>query len=419
MRIRQAITPRHRFFVGLMSGTSADGIDAVVADLSGIGRGLKAIVQAHVHQPLSPVFRRRILAAGLDGNVAELCELNFVLGEQFARAALAVIRRAGLKPAQITAIGSHGQTMHHLPNAPTPSTLQIGEPCVIAERTGITTVADFRVRDMAAGGQGAPLVPFADWVLFTHPTRPRLIQNIGGIGNLTFLPPRSKLTEVIAFDTGPGNMVLDAIVSMLSGGKLGYDCDGRWAARGRISDKLLAACLKHPFLQRQPPKTTGREEFGEVFLRPLLTNARRMRLTDADVMATVTAFTAESIAAAYRRFVFPKLTPQQLDRLQIILGGGGAKNRTLIQMLRARIGPGTIETHEAFGIDSTAKEPLAFAILAYATLTGQPGNVPSATGARRAVVLGKIVPGLGKLDWFSRERERIGRERAGKFNLTD
>lgn len=389
--------PAGQFLVGLMSGTSADGIDAVVAEISGTGRGLKAVVRAHVHQPFLPRLQQRVLAAGMHGTVAEICELNFVLGEHFARAALAVIRGAGLKPAQIVAIGSHGQTVHHLPNAKTPSTLQIGEPAVIAERTGITTVADFRVRDLAAGGQGAPLVPFADWVLFRHPTRPRIIQNIGGIGNLTFLPPRAQLNDVIAFDTGPGNMIIDAVVNNLSRGKMNYDRDGRWAARGQVSDPLLAHCLKHPFLRRRPPKTTGHEEFGETFLQPLIASARRLRLTDADVMATATAFTAESITGAYRRFVFPELTQRELPRLQIILGGGGAKNHTLVRMLRERIDPGTIETHEAFGIDSSAKEPLAFAILAHATLTGQPGNVPSATGARRAVVLGKIVPGLEKM----------------------
>src|SRR6267378_2741093 len=184
-----------------MSGTSADGIDAVVAEISGSGRTLHARLVAHTHDKFTSALRRRVLHACLHGTVAEICELNFVLGEHFARAALAAIRKAGLKPPQIAAIGSHGQTVHHLPNAKTPSTLQIGEPCVIAERTGITTVADFRVRDMAAGGQGAPLVPYADWALFTDTSRPRIVQNIGGIANLTFLPPRAKLEHVIAFDT--------------------------------------------------------------------------------------------------------------------------------------------------------------------------------------------------------------------------
>src|SRR5438552_12389225 len=195
-----------------MSGTSADGIDAVVARISGSGQGLRAKVLAHVHKPFLPEARRHILHCCLHGKVSGICELNFALGELFARAALAAIRTAKLKPERIAAIGSHGQTVHHLPNARTPSTLQIGEPAVIAERTGITTVADFRVRDMAAGGQGAPLVPYADWVLFTDRTRPRIIQNLGGIGNLTFLPPRARLEDVLAFDTGPGNMVIDALV---------------------------------------------------------------------------------------------------------------------------------------------------------------------------------------------------------------
>lgn len=393
MRTARKPAARKDCYVGLMSGTSADGIDAVVAEISGGGRGLRANLIAHVHQSFSPAFRRRVLAACLHGTVAEICELNFLLGEHFARAALAVVQRAGLKPAQITAIGSHGQTVHHLPNAKSPSTLQIGEPSVIAERTGITTVADFRVRDMAAGGQGAPLVPFADWVLFTDEVRPRIIQNIGGIGNLTFLPPRAKLRDVIAFDTGPGNMIIDATVASLSGGKLTYDRDGRWAARGKASEKLLTYCMAHPFLKRRPPKTTGREEFGEMFLKRMLTKARQLRLSDADIVATVTDFTASSIADAYRRFILPKLSSKQLPGLQVVIGGGGVRNVTLLRRLQDRLGFGTVCSHEDFGIDSSAKEPLAFALLAYETLHGRPSNVPSATGARRAVVLGKIVPG--------------------------
>src|ERR1051325_6066561 len=290
-----------------MSGTSADGIDAVVAAISGTGRGLRARILAHVHRRVSPAFRRRILNACLHGNVAEICELNFLLGEHFASAALAAIRRAKLKPRNIAAIASHGQTIHHLPNAPTPSTLQIGEPAVIAERTGITTIADFRVRDLAAGGQGAPLVPYADWALFTHDTNPRIVQNIGGIANLTFLPPRAELDDVLAFDTGPGNMVIDGVVTALSNGRQTFDRDGRWAAQGKVSERLLAQVMAHPFLRRCPPKTTGREEFGEPFLRRVLAAARLMRLSDADLVATVTDFTAATIAGAYSRFIFPKL----------------------------------------------------------------------------------------------------------------
>jgi anhydro-N-acetylmuramic acid kinase len=376
-----------------MSGTSADGIDAVVAELAGSGRQLRARVLAHVHRPFSPVMRRRILHLCLHGTVAEICEANFVLGEQFALSALAAIRRAKRKPADIAAIGSHGQTIHHLPNARTPSTLQVGEAAVIAERTGITTVADFRVRDMAAGGQGAPLVPYADWALFTDNTRPRIVQNIGGIGNLTFLPPRAALEQVIAFDTGPGNMVMDALVTALSRGRQTFDRNGRRAARGQVSEKLLAELMAHPFLRRRPPKTTGREEFGEVCLGRMMASARRLRLRPEDMVATATAFTAASVADAYQRFVFPRIKAGERSRLQIILGGGGAKNPTLRRMLTEQIGVGKLLTHEDFGIANAAKEALAFAILAHETLLGHASNVPTATGARRAVVLGKIVPG--------------------------
>jgi anhydro-N-acetylmuramic acid kinase len=393
-----------QFFVGLMSGTSADGIDAIVAEISGAGRGLRARVAAHVHRTFSPELRKRILRVCLHGAVAEICELNFLLGEHFARAALAAIRKAKLKPRDIAAIGSHGQTIHHLPNAATPSTLQIGEAAVIAERTGITTVADFRVRDMAAGGQGAPLVPYADWALFTNNTKPRIVQNIGGIGNLTFLPARAELKDVMAFDTGPGNMVMDAVVTVLSRGRKTFDRNGRLAARGKVSERLFSEMMAHPFLGRRPPKTTGREEFGEAFVRKVFASARRLRLRSEDIVATATAFTAASIAEAYRRFIFPRSGRRVRARgvagdssnLEIILGGGGAKNPTLRRMLSERLGGKELLTHEDLGIANSAKEALAFAILAYETLGGRTSNVPSATGASRAAVLGKIVPGGGR-----------------------
>jgi anhydro-N-acetylmuramic acid kinase len=393
MPVAREFKAASRLVVGLMSGTSADGIDAVVAEIAGSGRRLRARVLAHTHQAFPATLRQHILHAALHGTVAEICELNFVLGKRFARAALEAARRAKCEPRDIAAIGSHGQTIHHLPNARTPSTLQIGEAAVIAEETGIATVADFRVRDMAAGGQGAPLVPYADWALFTDRARPRLVQNIGGIGNLTFLPPRAELGDVIAFDTGPGNMVIDGVVTALTAGRQNFDREGRFAAQGHVSEKLLADLMTHPFLRRRPPKTTGREEFGEVLVKRLLAAGRRLRLRPEDMVASATAFTAASMADAYRRFVFQKLKAGDLGKLQIILGGGGAKNPTLRRMLAERIGVGELLTHENFGIANAAKEALAFAILAHETLLGKPGNVPNATGARRAVVLGKIVPG--------------------------
>lgn len=385
--------PAYRLMVGLMSGTSADGIDAVVAEIAGTGQKLSARLVAHVQRPFSKSLRRHILHVCLHGTVSEICELNFLLGENFAHAALAVIQRARLTPRDIFGIGSHGQTIHHLPNAKTPSTLQIGEPAIIAERTGITTVADFRVRDMAAGGQGAPLVPYVDWALYGDPRRPRILQNLGGIGNLTFLPPRAALDQVLAFDTGPGNMVIDAVITNLSKGRFTFDRNGRWAARGKVSEELLTELMSHPFLFQRPPKTTGREEFGEHFVGRLLSIARQLHLPDLDIVATATAFTAASLADAYERFVFPRLVDSGQTRLQVILGGGGAKNPTLRRMLSERISPVAVLTQENLGNSNAAKEALAFAILAYETLNHEPSNVPAATGARHRVVLGKIIPG--------------------------
>ena len=375
-----------------MSGTSADGIDAVVARLSGTGRRIRAKILAHVHKPFGPALREQILRVCLEGRVGEICELNFLLGEQFAHAALAAVRKARLTPGQLTAIASHGQTIHHLPNARTASTLQVGEPAVIAAKTGILTVANFRVADMAAGGQGAPLVPYADWALLTDAHRPRIVQNVGGIANLTFLPPRAKIEQVMAFDTGPGNMLIDAGVNAFTGGKRSYDRAGEWAARGNVSEPLLKQLMKHPFISKRPPKTTGREEFGAPFFARILTMSRRLRLSKYDIIATLTAFTAASIANAYERFVFPKLNQKARAQLQVIPGGGGAKNPTLRKMLAARISQAEILTHEQLGIPNSAKEALAFAILAHETLQGKPSNVPSATGAKRPTILGSTTP---------------------------
>ena len=389
-----------RYVVGLMSGTSADGIDAVVVAITGRNRGLKVRLMAHRHTPFPRRLREQILQVGEDGRVGEICELNFRLGEHFARAALAVIRQSGLPPEEIFAIGSHGQTIHHLPRARTPSTLQIGEAAVIAERTGITTVADFRVRDMAAGGQGAPLVPFVDWALFTDDRRPRVLQNLGGIGNLTFLPPGADLEQVRAFDTGPGNMVIDALVQQLSNGRFAYDRGGCWAARGSVNPGLLGRLLRHPFLRRQPPKTTGREEFGRTFVAKFLAGARELKLPDADIIATATAFTAASVVGAYERWILPDLANSGGAPLQVILGGGGAHNPTLRRMIAERAAPAEVVTQAEMGYSNAAKEALAFAVLAHETMLARPSNAPPATGARHPVVLGKISPGTGRPDWL-------------------
>ncbi len=377
--------------VGLMSGTSADGIDAVLVRFTRRQGRLRARLVKHLHTNFPAPLRQRILTACLHGSVAEICELNFVLGGHFARAAQRVIADSGIPAGLVAAIGSHGQTLHHLPNNHPPSTLQIGEPAVIAEVTGLPVIADFRVRDMAAGGQGAPLVPYADWALLTDPRKPRIIQNIGGIGNLTMLTASAPLDRVIAFDTGPGNMVIDAVVSSLTKGRLRFDRNGRLASQGRACAELLEKSLAHPYLRREPPKTTGREEFGERFVDQFLAEARSAGLTPADTVATATAFTVQSIVQAYQRFVFPRMADAGLSKLEVIVGGGGAKNLTLMRMLSQALPAARVLSHEDVGMPNEAKEALAFALLAFETLCGNPANVPGATGAAHPAVLGKIV----------------------------
>jgi anhydro-N-acetylmuramic acid kinase len=399
-----------------MSGTSADGVGVAIVD---VGRR-RITLRAFQTVPYPPELHSEVLnlSEGGRGRVDDLCRLNFVLGEVFASALLTVARTSRVPLDTIDLIGSHGQTVCHMPRGKRfgkrriRSTLQIGEPCVIAERTGVTTVADFRVRDLAAGGEGAPLVPYADFVLFRHPKKSRCVQNIGGIANVTYLPAGCTLTEVVAFDTGPGNMVIDSLTQLVSRGKSRYDASGLLAARGRVNPRLLAELMRHGFLRRKPPKSTGREEFGRTFSEEFYARARGKRIPPLDVLATATAFTAASIADAYERFL-----PGKID--EVILSGGGAHNRTLVSMLDAELGRHAygefarralsaskrrpqLLMMDQLGISVDAREAVSFAILAHRTIRGLAGNVPSATGARRRVILGKIIPAdrvSGKSSW--------------------
>jgi anhydro-N-acetylmuramic acid kinase len=370
---------------GVMSGTSADGVTVAIVDVD----GPRVRLLGHLDVPYTPALRRRIfqLFDPATSNVQWICRMNFELGEVFAAAVVAAAKRCRVPLASLDVIGSHGQTIYHCPpsRGRGGSTLQIGEPAVIAERTGVTTIADFRPGDVAAGGQGAPLVPMADWLLFAHRTRNRTVQNIGGIANLTWLPAGGGLTDVRAFDTGPGNMILDRLAALITRGRQTYDRDGLLAARGLVNPKLLAYLLRHPFLRRRPPKSTGREEFGLPFTDALLAHAATMGVSALDTLATATAFTAASIARAYR------FLPSPPD--EVILCGGGARNPTLVAMLQRELAPARVLLMDSLGIPVEAKESVSFALLAVRTLRGQPGNVPSATGARHSVVLGKIVPG--------------------------
>ena len=374
--------------VGLMSGTSADGVTAALVQVWGRDERTRVKVLAWDTYTYAPMLRKEIfkLFSPRIGTVDKICRLNFALAEEFAKAARRIARKSGLDLRDIDVIASHGQTVYHIPSRPR-STLQIGQAAVIAERTGITTVSDFRARDIAAGGQGAPLVALADFILFRNGRKGRAIQNIGGIANVTAIPKSAKSRDVFAFDTGPGNMIIDAAVKKLTQGRLSIDKNGAIASRGRVDGRLLSWLMDSPFVQKPPPKTTGREQFGEQFVEEYLKRAKSKGLKTADAVATATAFTVESIAYNYKRFVWPRC---RID--EVVLGGGGTKNLVLTRMLRNRLRLPVL-LHEDFGIPSEAKEAIAFAILGNQTMEGKPGNVPSATGASRPVVLGTICPG--------------------------
>ncbi len=382
-------TAKRMRVVGLMSGTSADGVGAAIVDL----KKNKVKLLAFDTFAYPSALRRSILELGEQKLClpADISNLNFLLGEVFAEAVIRLCKKSRIALSTIDLIGSHGQTIYHNPKGKRfgkriiRSTLQIGEPSVIAQRTGVKTVADFRPRDIAANGEGAPLVPFADYFLFKDKKRSRAVQNIGGIANVTYLPANCQPEDIIAFDTGPGNMVIDRIANILSNSRLNYDKDGKIAAKGKVNTKILNEMLGHPFFLRKPPKSTGREEFGKRYCEVFYKEAKNKSLPPQDFLATATALTAVSIAVAYQRFL-----PAIPD--EVILCGGGAHNKTLVKILRQNLPKTTIRLSDNFGISCDAKEAVSFAILAYATIKGMANNVPSATGADEVLVLGKIVP---------------------------
>lgn len=355
-----------------------------------VGRGLPKVL-AFTAVPYPPSLRGRILAVagGAAVGAPEIATLDAEIGERFARAAIAAMKAARLSPERIRAIGSHGQTVFHAPRAKPPVTMQLGDPFVIAEAAGIPVVYDFRRRDVAAGGEGAPLVPIAHFELFGDGKTPRAIQNLGGIGNVTVLPASQKPDGVFAFDTGPANMILDALARLFSGGRKSFDRDGRMSAAGTADETMLEALLAERFLRRPPPKSTGRELFGRAYTARLLSTARRRHLTPEDLMATASELTARSIADSYRRFVLPKVPVREA-----VLCGGGVHNRDLVGRIAMHLRPlGVfVKSTADFGVDPDAVEAIAFALLAGRTLDDLPGNVPRATGARGPRVLGAIVP---------------------------
>ncbi len=376
--------------IGLMSGTSADGMDAALTEITGFGAATRVRTLAFVSLPYDEAVRGEILrlAGGEAGGSRDLCLFSFLLGQLSLEACRAVCEKAGVDPKTVDLVGSHGQTLYHIPSAvpyagrSVRGTLQSGEASVICEGLGCPVVSDFRVRDMAAGGQGAPLVPYAEYLLYRREDRTVGLQNIGGIGNLTVLPRGGAPEDTYAFDTGPGNMVMDQIVERLTGGRLRYDENGAMAARGTCSDALLRFLLRDPFLQKAPPKSTGREFYGAEYVDALMAEADRLGLSGPDALATAARFTAECVRVAVRDFC-----PDRPDEL--VIGGGGSRNPTLMGLLRQLL-PMPVLVNEDLGFDSDAKEAVAFAILANECVHGHANSMPSVTGAKHPVVMGKI-----------------------------
>lgn len=382
--------------IGMMSGTSADGIDAALVRIEGAPPAISTKFEAHFHAAYPARVREAVLrfANGGAGTAGEISELNFLIGEEFARTALAACKRWGVGASEIELIGSHGQTIFHKGSAGRgarggiASTFQIGEPSVIAARTGVTTIGDFRPADMAAGGQGAPLVPFVDFLLYRDAMRGRVALNIGGISNVTMIPAGARPEDVFAFDTGPGNMIVDSLVERATRGRQRFDRDARMALAGKTNPELLKKLMREPYLRKAPPKTAGREQFGREFAEGLIAWGKKHRARKEDLIRTTTIFTSLSIADALRRFVLPRTRVEEL-----ILSGGGAKNPLIVAELAMALPGMEIISSGRFGVPGAAKEAFAFAVLAYEAFHGRTNNLPHTTGSKRAVVMGKMVRG--------------------------
>lgn len=386
------MSPRTMTVAGIMSGTSADGIDVAVVRIEGRRSQPRLTLLAHEPYPFAPALRGAILGAmnSTATSTAELARLHWRMGIAYAEAVAASLKRHKL---EIDLVGCHGQTLYHQPRPARYAgrsfacTWQVGEVQVIASTLGIPVVSNFRPADMLAGGQGAPLVPLLDYVLFADAKRGRVLQNIGGIANLTAIPAGARPASVIAFDTGPGNMVIDWLAQKLFSKH--FDRNGALAASGTVLTPALNAALRHPYFRQKPPRTSGREQFGREYAAEFLAACRRFSKKPEDAMATATALTAETIARSYQRFVQPAMKGRAVD---YIVSGGGALNGALMAMLQARLAPlgCALAASVDFGLPVEAKEAAAFALLAWQTWHRLPGSVPAATGAKRAAILGQI-----------------------------
>ena len=368
--------------VGLMSGTSLDGVDAALVEINGLDESTRVSLKAFDTYPFTARLKA-LIAKSLNNETAtleEICSLNFALGKVFADAVLTLCQSVEINSSDLDFVASHGQTIYHLPLPPVDevaSTLQIGNPAVISELTHTTVISDFRSRDMAVGGLGAPIVPYSEYVLYRSETKTRLLQNIGGIGNVTIIPRQAKLTDLLAFDTGPGNMVIDEFCRRYFDQE--YDHNGQHAAQGQVNQTVLAALLEDDYFKQMPPKTTGRERFGKQYVELL---EQRFQLAPNDWIATATELTAQTIADAVRPFC--------QGTTEMIVGGGGRYNPTLMARIQTLLQEATVMRQEELGLRSDAKEAIAMVVLGNQTLNHRPSNVPSATGAKRSVILGSI-----------------------------
>ncbi len=378
--------------IGIISGTSADAIETVACEVTGAPPHLDLTVLGARTAPVSIELQARIHAAATvtGSDVERICLLDAELAEAFAAAALGLLSDLGLRPEDVDLIGSHGQTLWHAvrDDGSIAGSLQIGNGSRIAERTGITTISDLRSRDIAAGGQGAPIVAYVDWLLFRDASAYRAVQNMGGLGNVAFLPPlRDDDTPPSAFDTGPANVLIDVVMTLLTEGRESFDRDGALASQGHIDEAWVAELLGHPYYARTPPKTTGRELFSPAMGAELLAEGRARGLRDADVVASITALSADSVADQYRRFL--PIPPDE-----VIVAGGGTRNPRLLARLAEQLPTDTrLSTFEDLGYASHHKEAMAMAVLAYETFHGRPGTLPAFTGADHPVIIGAINPG--------------------------
>ncbi len=393
-RILELSQKEKKLIIGLMSGTSVDGIDAALIETQGQGTSTKIRQLDFITVPFPAGFKEFVLRNSQTGSsdVSDITRLNFLLARLYAKAVGALCEHAGVPAEKIDLIGSHGQTIHHLPakvdlfGEQVAATLQIGDPSVLAKLTGITTIGDFRVGDMAFGGQGAPLVPYFDYLLFRSDKVSRALLNIGGIANITYLPRNCGAAEVVAFDTGPGNMVIDQIMKTLFDKE--YDADGRTASSGKISEELTDYLMSDEYVTATPPKSTGRERYGKSYVSDIL--SKFSSLPGEDLIATVSDFTARAVHENFMRFISPVAAGIHEPLAELFVSGGGAQNKFLLHALARYFTGSKVEVAENLGISSDAKEAICFAVLANETIAGNPANMPQVTGASRPTILGKI-----------------------------